>query len=938
MELAELVDPHEAPGTRLTIIRGIAGVGKTRLLSAADRRRGRGVRLVGRCGEASAPLRPLREVAVSAMKLAVEPDQVSESMFRWGYRALLGGVGDFPPLSPDEGSPQALLVGEALMELLDLLPPPVVVDIEDVHWADAESLEILDHLVDSDPRGIDLRLTIRSDEPSAAAEAVSRWAIHRGSRTIDLAPLSPEDAASMIGACLNTDGLDGLVQMVAKRSDGVPLMIEELLIGAAESAHLTRRGSTWVLESSVSSVLADPPPTLTELVRRRMAAVSPESQDVLRLGALIGRQVEPSLLARFGLTLGQVESAETEGLRHHLLAAGERDHGLRFSHALTREAVNAITSAETKRALARKALEHAASSVERDRPEVVAQLAGAAGESDRAVRLLLSAAERALAMGAVAAALGHLESANHRATRLQDQIQIDVSRVEALAHTGRADDALEVASRLDVRVAASPSAPARQRLRLAQARALGVLGRWEQAADTIAATDDGTASVAVMRAVCAIELGDFATAGSLAATATERAERDGDHGSQCQAMLIEGRIVRGTDLAESARLLAAAVGLAEQHDLPLWRARGLFELGLSEVLIDGREHALHRGRDAALDIGALRLSAMADYCLSFNAGWRFEPDRCQFIASRGMETCRRIGIPFLEARLQAQLGKAAALAQRRGEAAAAGDRAIELAPDDPEVAGLAWGLCRGYASLLAEDRLAAVAEYRTAIDHLRRLPFKTGIQPWRLWPLLMMLDDPDGDGVTARAEVDVTELRVQNSLGMMFRLADAAAAGREGDTSRADRLVREVASFYGPLPEPHHGTMHLGMRLTAEAALRDRWGEPVKWLNAAEAWFTPRGFTKIAQACRALLKQAGEAPRRRGPGRNDLPSVLTERGITAREAEVLGLVAEGLTNQDIADRLVVSPWTVKSQVSSLLRKVGVSNRSQLATFAHESAD
>ena len=291
MELAALVDVHEAPGTRLTIISGIAGVGKTRLLSAADGHRGRGVRLAGRCGESSAPLRPLREVAVAAMKRGVEPDQVSESMFRWGYRALLGGVGDFPPLSPDEGSPQALLVGEALMELLDLLPRPVVVDIEDVHWADSESLEVLDHIIDSDPHGIDLRITIRSDEPSAASEAVSRWAMHRRSRTIDLAPLSPEDAASMIGACLNTDGLDDVMQMVAERSDGVPLMIEELLIGAAESAQLARRGSTWVLESSVAP---DPPPTLTELVRRRMAAVAPESQDVLRLGALIGRQVEPS--------------------------------------------------------------------------------------------------------------------------------------------------------------------------------------------------------------------------------------------------------------------------------------------------------------------------------------------------------------------------------------------------------------------------------------------------------------------------------------------------------------------------------------------------------------------------------------------------------------------------------------------------------------------
>jgi DNA-binding NarL/FixJ family response regulator len=66
------------------------------------------------------------------------------------------------------------------------------------------------------------------------------------------------------------------------------------------------------------------------------------------------------------------------------------------------------------------------------------------------------------------------------------------------------------------------------------------------------------------------------------------------------------------------------------------------------------------------------------------------------------------------------------------------------------------------------------------------------------------------------------------------------------------------------------------------------------------------------------------------------PAVPDLEGLTDREREVVALVAEGLSNQEIADRLVVSPWTAKTHVSHAMAKLGTRDRAQLVVFAYES--
>jgi DNA-binding CsgD family transcriptional regulator len=163
-----------------------------------------------------------------------------------------------------------------------------------------------------------------------------------------------------------------------------------------------------------------------------------------------------------------------------------------------------------------------------------------------------------------------------------------------------------------------------------------------------------------------------------------------------------------------------------------------------------------------------------------------------------------------------------------------------------------------------------------------------------------------------------------------FAWADAIANGRAGRREDAALLFADGEEALAGLP----WWRRLLHTVVLDCAVTDGWGDPVPILRADLAVHEQAGDVVLARTCRDLLRRAG-APAPRGRAGESVPPRLRARGITAREAEVLGLVAEGLTNAQVAERLFLSPRTVDTHVASLLAKTGLPSRTRLRTWAHE---
>jgi DNA-binding NarL/FixJ family response regulator len=102
------------------------------------------------------------------------------------------------------------------------------------------------------------------------------------------------------------------------------------------------------------------------------------------------------------------------------------------------------------------------------------------------------------------------------------------------------------------------------------------------------------------------------------------------------------------------------------------------------------------------------------------------------------------------------------------------------------------------------------------------------------------------------------------------------------------------------------------------------------WANAALASFNRLGAARDAAEATRLLRELGIAPHRSA---HAAPAALTER-----EGEVLALLAAGLSNREIAERLVISPKTVEHHVSQILSKTGLRSRAEAAAYAVSGKD
>ncbi|HEY1275335.1 MAG TPA: alpha/beta fold hydrolase [Thermoleophilaceae bacterium] len=357
------------------LLAGEAGIGKTRLASelAAHARAAGFEVLLGRC------------IDLVGTELPYQP-----------FVEALRPLGRELPFVDGRAAGSQLRVFEETLALMDgvAAAAPVLLVLEDLHWADMSTLDLVAYLAHNlDERPVLLLVTYRADEP-ASAERVRRLADSVGrsgaALELELGPLAPDELAAMIEARAGAPA-SALVDAVVARSEGNPFFAEELLAAASDEGGELPRG-------------------LRELLLRRVARLDRRTKGILRLAATAGRDVGYALLrVASALPEHDVQEALRRAVEHGVLVADRG--GFRFRHALLAEAVyGTLLPGEREDLHARLATELTRG----DPPAAAAELAphwAAAGRAPEALVASIAAAREAEVVYALAEALAHLERA-----------------------------------------------------------------------------------------------------------------------------------------------------------------------------------------------------------------------------------------------------------------------------------------------------------------------------------------------------------------------------------------------------------------------------------------------------------------------------------------------------------------------------------------------
>ncbi|MEV0536506.1 AAA family ATPase [Kitasatospora sp. NPDC050463] len=899
----------------IVLVEGPAGIGRSRMLAEAS---------------ASAKRRGMRTFQGGA-----DPD---EQFVPLG--PLLDGLfaGEEPLAGADRLRDLAATPGQRfwlLQELGDRLREaarsgPLLIVLDDLQWCDELTLLTLHTLAAALAAQPILWLAaVRHGSVPPRVRTTLDRIRQAGAHELALGALGDPAVAritqDVLGAVPDPD-----VLRVARRAEGVPLLIEELLAAVRDEGLVTIEHGTARLRAG-SLPLTQLPLTQLPSVARRLARLPAAARELVETAAVVGRPVTVELLAELlGRPPATLITAIQESLDSGLLV--EREDRLEFRHELIREAVEAALPPALRRTLRSHAAEvpsaRAASPVGPAAPPAVGVRTG-----DRTAEERLRAAAADLAATAPGAAaelsLRALELTMEDPSQRPRVIAETLPLLWQLGQPARAHDLGASA------LAAGDLRPDDEaRIRLAMAR----LASHFDFAEAVRQARAGAALPGIPAALRARLLallclglslaGDPGGAEQTAAEAREATDAARDGIAQATMMVVDSALCfyrmdwnEALRRASRAAALAAGLGIAPSVWIPeaLWQCLLLTVAGRTEEALAlagaGVHDTRHQGQAAAarlwlmhraralLDAGRLaeaRADAEADAGLrgAFDSGDLAELMLLYTLTRVAIHTDDREAAQRCAAQARRVRGTGAPLARSVGAW-----MLVLLADFDgrPE---------RARAEL--DEVLAALAEERPALV--------SPVDPVDT-PALVRTALRAGASERVAPAVEVAERRAARNPDFAILAASAAHARGLLDNDLA-HLLHAVRLYEGcSRPIARASALEdVGRKLATT-----RRPEAVPYLDKALALYTRSGAERHAARVRRRLRAAGV---RRRPSSAGSAEEWPE--LTASELRVARLVARGLTNPQVAEKLSLSPHTVASHLRRAYTKLGIGSRAELA--------